>query len=309
MNDYPIQFGHEVTLKGTLSIPDEPKSLYPAVLILSGSGPLDRDGNGKQKFNLYNNLAQVFLDDGCATLRYDKRGVGESEGDTHTTGMNDLVEDARSALHYLKVNPYIDREKIFIAGHSEGAMLATAIASDEDLAGVIFISGAAQTLKEAIHYQRQLMAEEMKAKPGFSGWLMRLINVPKKVSKQGEKFDQKVIASEKDVIRQQLVRIPAKWFREHYEYDLYADLAKVHCPILAVTGEKDVQATPENVYNVKNYVHTELVEARIIPNMNHMLRHQDEPASILNLKKIYKQVRPLSPELVSTLQDWIKRHA
>ncbi|MGP4072669.1 alpha/beta hydrolase family protein [Piscibacillus sp. B03] len=308
MNEESIHFGHEVTLHGTLSIPDEQKDLYPAVLILSGSGPLDRDGNGKQELNLYNKLAQVFSEVGCATLRYDKRGVGDSHGDVYTTGMYDLVEDARSALHYFKSDSRIDNEKILIAGHSEGAMLATAIAANENIAGVMFISGAAQTLQEALQYQRELIADEVKTKPGLTGKFMRFLNVPKKAKAQGEKFDQKVINSKKDVFRQQFIRIPAKWFREHYQYDLLADLAKVNCPILAVTGEKDVQATPTNVYKVKDYVPNELVEAKIIPNMNHMLRYQEEPPSTLKLKKIYKQMGVLSPDLIITLQDWVKRH-
>lgn len=308
MKEEAIEFENEFVLQGTLTIPNNGNEPFPTVLILSGSGPLDRDGNGKQELNLYNQLAQIFSDAGCATLRYDKRGVGNSGGSTLATGMLDLMDDARAALHFLKQDKRIDQNRLSIAGHSEGAMLATSIAADEDLAGVIFISGAAQTLREALTYQRELIAKEIKEKPGLSGRFMRLLNIHKLAQKQGDKFDEKMLNSKQDVIRHQFIKMPAKWFREHYQYDLHSDLEKIECPVLAIAGEKDVQSTPESVYNVVDYIPTDLVEAKIIPNMNHMLRHQDEPTSTLNLKKIYKRTGVLSPDLVHTLQDWIKRH-
>ena len=74
----------EVILKGTMTLPATKEDLLPAILLLSGSGKLNRDANakkGKFQFNLYRELAEYLATLGFATLRYDKRGVGESEGD------------------------------------------------------------------------------------------------------------------------------------------------------------------------------------------------------------------------------------
>ncbi|WP_100371669.1 hypothetical protein [Bacillus sp. FJAT-45037] len=75
------------------------------MLILSGSGPLNRDGNGKgkKKFELYDSLSEAFVECGYATLRYDKRGVGETTGDYHEAGMWDLISDARASIRRRKL--------------------------------------------------------------------------------------------------------------------------------------------------------------------------------------------------------------
>jgi uncharacterized protein len=89
------------TLNGTLALPDYSQEKYPAVLIIQGSGKLDRDGNdskGKFKLNLYKQLAQFVASLGFITLRYDNRGVGQSEGDYIAAGMWDLVHDAQNAI-------------------------------------------------------------------------------------------------------------------------------------------------------------------------------------------------------------------
>ena len=88
----------------------------PAALILSGSGPLDRDSNMKgQALNVGNALAEVLATRGLASLRYDKRGVGESGGEYLMTGFEQETDDARAALGVL------DSDRRVVIGHSVGA--------------------------------------------------------------------------------------------------------------------------------------------------------------------------------------------
>ncbi|WP_199426637.1 alpha/beta hydrolase family protein [Thermaerobacillus caldiproteolyticus] len=125
------------------------KQNYPAVLILSGSGPLNRDGNdakGKLQLNLYKQLASFITSLGFITLRYDKRGIGESEGDYFSAGMWDLVHDAKSAVQFLKNHPSVDDQRIIVLGHSEGTTLAVALNTIERIHGLILLSGAGERL-------------------------------------------------------------------------------------------------------------------------------------------------------------------
>ncbi len=310
MSEQMITFERNGTLHGTLSIPVSASESYPAILLLPGSGPLDRDGNVKrQSFNLYNQLAEFFTDNGFVTLRYDKRGIGRSDGEFVRAGFWDLVEDGKAAIHFLKEQSSVDPKRIFLLGHSEGCMLAPEIARDTDLAGLILVAGAAESMLEALYHQREQIVNDLKGMKGFKGKLIRLLRVDKKIAKQGTKFDDRIRASTQEVIRFQGVKMPAKWFREHYEYDVYEGLRQIECPVLAITGSKDVQVTPERVYEVPNLVKG-VAEVHIVEGMNHMLRDQQVEANILQLKKVYKRVgeQPLSPTFLEIMKTWIQRH-
>ena len=90
-----------LTLEGTLLLPGADRK-YPAVLLLPGSGQVDRDENtSKLAINVMREIANNLASQGIATFRYDKRGVGASQGDYWTTGFHDRVSDAEVALAWL----------------------------------------------------------------------------------------------------------------------------------------------------------------------------------------------------------------
>jgi alpha/beta superfamily hydrolase len=89
-----------------------------------GRGQIDRNENGKKlRLNAFSDMAWYLAQHGIASLRYDKRGVGQSEGDYWTTGFHDHVQDAQAAVQFLKQQRSIQPEHIFLLGHSEGAFL------------------------------------------------------------------------------------------------------------------------------------------------------------------------------------------
>ena len=125
-----VTIGSDVKLKGTLTLPEQANnaSSVPVVLMLHGSGPVDRDENYKwMKMNVFKELTEYIVPHGFATLRYDKRGVGESEGDYFKAGFWDLVKDAEASVRFLKTNAQIDADRIFLLGHSEGCTIAAAL--------------------------------------------------------------------------------------------------------------------------------------------------------------------------------------
>lgn len=114
-----IQSG-DIKLKGILCLPDG-DGPFPVLLYVSGSGPIDRNENipGLSLNNsriIAHHLAQQCI----ASLRYDKRGVGDSGGDFYSASHSDLVDDAVACTQFLQQQTSIETARIFVAGHSEG---------------------------------------------------------------------------------------------------------------------------------------------------------------------------------------------
>ena len=124
------------TLSGTLSIP-EGDGPFPGVLLVWGPGPFDREYAG-----IFTDIALSFAKRGIATLRFDKRGIGKSEGDFSKFTGHDMIDDVSNALNFLKESDKIDIKRIAILGHSEGGYYASqAATSDPDISACIIMGG------------------------------------------------------------------------------------------------------------------------------------------------------------------------
>jgi len=141
----------DVVLAGTLSLPkgDGP---FPAVMLLSGSGPQDRNSSifGHKPFLL---LAHELTQSGIAVLRFDERGVGESGGRTSEMTMATQMGDAQAGINYLLSNNQINRTKIGLLGHSLGGILAPKLAIENDIDFLVLlaapgVNGDAMMLKQ-----------------------------------------------------------------------------------------------------------------------------------------------------------------
>ena len=119
------------TLAGTLCVSDLVQP-GPMVLLVSGSGPIDRDSNMKKlAIGVMGRLADQLTEAGIASFRYDKRGVGASGGDFFAAGFRDNVSDATAAIDMLRARPDVDPRRVFVVGHSEGALIATELAASD----------------------------------------------------------------------------------------------------------------------------------------------------------------------------------
>lgn len=304
-----IVINSSVSLEGSLTTP-KGDDTYPAVLFIGGSGPLDRNGNGpngKYETNLYKELAHFISKLGFITLRYDKRGTGKSDGKMLHTGLWDLVEDAQAAYLYLKSHPSVDKNKIIVIGHSEGTIIGTALAERQPVNGLLFVSGGVSNLEEFLREQRLLSYKELKESKGLKGILMRKLVNEDKSEKKIKRQMNKIITSNKDVFRVQFFfKQPAKWFREHYSYNTREGLKKVTCPILIIQGDKDPLVNNETLKELPNLVNGSNTTF-LIKDMEHGLRIQKEPKSILNLKKLFKDTvnRPLHEDALSIMSKWL----
>ena len=116
------------TLCGTLTLPGS-QGTCPGVLLIPGSGQVDRNENARKlAINAFRDIAAALADHGIASFRYDKRGVGASQGNFWETGFYDNVSDAAQAFHFLKFHERIQPGNAFLLGHSEGALITTRLA-------------------------------------------------------------------------------------------------------------------------------------------------------------------------------------
>ncbi len=291
-----------VTLSGTVCQPFEAQQC-PAVLLLTGSGPMDRDGSHPRlRLDVSRQLAHALADHGIASLRYDKRGVGASPGDWRAAGLFDLVGDARAAREVLGSQPGIDPSRIFVLGHSEGALIAGAIAAgDTELTGVVLLAGAARPGEEVLLWQAEQLRETLPTVPRVVLRLLRT-DLVEKVRRN----HRKVKATTTDVARVDGARINARWLREYMAHDPVEDLRRIDVPVLAITGEKDLQISSADLDVVRRTVPAE-VTVRRVPDLSHTLRRQQGAPSLQLYRKEAR--RPVDPEVIDTVIDWVVRHA
>lgn len=304
MTDLELRFASGAeTLAGSLRLPAG-AGPFPAVLLITGSGPLDRNSDHRRlPIGVSRQLAEAFAARGVASLRYDKRGVGASTGTFLAAGLTDNIADARAALDALGGRPEIDPDLVFVVGHSEGAVIATALAAREDarIAGVVLLAGAARTGAANLRWQVAAITPSL---PAPVRALLRLMRTD--LAAKAAKNHERLRRTTTDVVRIQGRRINARWFREYLDYDPAADLARLRMPVCAVTGGKDLQVPPEDLERIAALVPGP-VETHRLPDVTHLLRRDDGPATLRTYKKQVR--RPVDPDVVRIVTDWAARHA
>lgn len=309
--------GHN-RLAGTLSVPNG-KGPFPAVVLISGTGQNTRDEDvlGHKVFLI---LADAFNRNGIAVLRYDKRGVGGSSGNYDAATTADFASDAQAAVAWLKTQPEIDAKRIGVLGHSEGGIIAPAVAAaDGSVAFVVMIAGpcirgdklfvlqSAMTAKvygapEDYIAKRKVFDEELykaiMSAPSESVALARA----KALVAQGV-ADKVVDANEAETLAQDGT---SPWERYFLAYDPAPTLARLKMPVLALNGSLDVQvpakenlaAAREALKNNPNATVTEL------PGMNHLLQDAKTgaPSEYIDIEET------ISPTALKIITDWLRVH-
>lgn len=301
MQEQEVRFkSGETELAGTLALPDG-QGPFPCVLLITGSGQVDRNENlRRMPINAFYDISRFLGQNGLASLRYDKRGVGQSQGDHWKTGFYEHAEDALSALRYLKNQKDIQPQSIFLLGHSEGAMIATRLAgAGADVAGIILIAGPAQSGEAVLRWQATKVTRGLR---GFNAWLIKLFHID--VLKSQQKAINRIKQSDKDWYRQNLfVKVNARWFREFMAYNPADDMPHITVPVLAITGSKDIQVDPADLERMANVLKVPF-ERHIIRDMTHMLRTEEGEPSISKYKEELK--RPVERELLDITLRWLK---
>jgi hypothetical protein len=269
------------------------------VVFASGSGPLDRDSNHRRaRFDVARQLAHALAAGGLASLRYDKRGVGESPGDWRRAGLHDNVDDLGRALEALAARPEVASDRLLVAGHSEGAILAAALAGrGAPVAGVVLLSMSATPGDELLRWQARTIAPTL---PAVVRGLLRLFRVD--LEKKIAANHARIRKTTSDVARIGGAKINARWHREFLAHDPREDLARLSVPVLAITGAKDLQVDPADLDRIAGLVPGATVHR--IPDLTHTLRRQPGAPSLSAYRRELRS--PVDPEVLTTVVSWCR---
>jgi uncharacterized protein len=306
---------HEVTIEakyalgGTLTIPEGSSETYPVIIMVHGSGPIDRDSNAKRMpMNIFKELSALAAGEGFASLRYDKRGVGASGGDFNETGVYDLVDDLQAVVDFAKTHSAIDDKRIILLGHSEGTILTPLMNDRDPVAGMILLAPCAEPLSETTKWQREELVKDVKTLKGFQGWLLKLLKVDQKIMKMNQQLTEKILGTDEAVITYKGKKINAKWNREHGDVDVSKSLIHVSCPVLAVSGTKDVNVKMNDAEKVCKLVKGEC-ESHLLKDLTHILRKTETEYSMSKIlngsKKLMKE--PLDGEVKDIIRQWLRK--
>ena len=285
-----------VTLAGTLTSPAAPGP-HPAVVLISGSGPQDRDEAimGHRPFLV---LADRLTRAGITVLRYDDRGFQKSTGDFQRATTRDFVSDALAAHAFLMARPDVDPARIGLIGHSEGGLVAPmAAVSSNDVAFIVLLAGVGVPMPDLLARQSQDLMRlagagedvcQLQAKiqsqvfetvltaDGSPDLASRVRAVLEEASQTLAPNQRGQLGFGPNQIEHQVQQAISPWFQEILTIDPRPILQQVQCPVLALNGSKDMQvAAAENLSAIESALqagansHTTIRE---LPGLNHLFQ-------------------------------------
>ncbi len=321
----------DVTLAGTLTLPPAPGP-HPAVVLVSGSGPQNRDealgGIAIRPFRL---LADALTRAGVAVLRYDDRGVGASTGLFSEATVTDFATDAEAAIAFLETRSDIDPAQTGLLGHSEGGLVAAMLgARNDDLDFIIALAGPGVSGRDVLILQNELIMdaegatpEQIAAQRSFIEEVTTVLDDPAAVKalvyehtlEQAQDLPDEERGALGDleeyariVTDQAMAQFGAGWFASFIAYDPSTDWAQTSVPVLAIFGGKDLQVDAEQnaapLLDALMRAGNRDVEIVVLPDANHLFQAAGTGSPI----EYASLAAEFTPDLIPTILDWLNRH-
>ncbi len=303
-------------LAATLTIP-EGKGPFPAVLLITGSGPQDRDETilGHKPFLV---LADYLTRHGFAVLRADDRGIGKSGGNFAAATTADFATDADAGIAYLKSRKEVDVRKIGLIGHSEGGIIAPMVAArNRDVAFIVLLAGTGvpgdRIVEEQVRTLNAAMGmkgEQLEQSVARNREVIEILKTEKNDAAYAQKVRERMTGKLTDAeISVAIARGQGPWGRYFLAYDPAPTLRKVTCPVLALIGEKDTQVSAaQNLPAIRAALQAggnkdfEVVE---VPGANHLFQTAKTGAPAE-----YGQIEEtISPKVLDMIGSWIAARA
>ncbi len=323
---YPNPIGGH-TLAGTFTLPPS-GGPFPAVILISGSGPQNRDGAalGHSPFLV---LADHLTRRGIAVLRYDDRGVGGSTGDFGAATSEEFASDALAGVAYLKGRDDVDPGRIGLVGHSEGGVIAPMVAVESPDVSYIVLMAAPGVLGETLAYaQTELIAraggaseEEIAEIQETNRAVFEILKSESDPERAVEAIAAVFQASGTEVrerlegqdginapsmVEQLLTSLASDaWLRYFLTYDPAETIERVTVPVLAINGEKDLQVPhEENLREIEAALQrggNTRYEIHSFPDLNHLFQHSETgaPSEYQAIEETW------SVEVMEVIADWI----
>jgi pimeloyl-ACP methyl ester carboxylesterase len=339
LNETGKRADNSFQLAGTITFPKgfNPKLQHPAVVLVTGSGPQDRDETiGKHK--PFREIANYLAAQGMVVLRYDDRGVGQSSGDFINATSADFADDALAVWQFAREIEGVDRTRVGIFGHSEGGIIGPMVASwQREVAFMILIAPPVLPGTEILSSQVDRIAElegvdsEDRANAkALQDELQQialrfpaddetaLSEVRKAVVQRWDTLNRlsqsapgadeaarkKVVI---EAITAQFRGLQSRWMRHFLAYDPSSNWVLFDCPVLAVWAEKDTQVLFEpNRKKLQDIVtHNMNLKADLVvlPGLNHLLQKANT-----GLPDEYDQIDvAIEPMALELFGSWLKQ--
>lgn len=302
-------------MSATLTLPaDAGKKKIPAVVLVTGSGPQNRDEE-LFEHKPFAVLADYLARNGVASLRYDDRGVGKSTGDFSSATTATFKDDARCGVEFLRKFPHIG--KVGVIGHSEGGTIAFMLGAERSVDFLVSLAGMAVSGKETMMRQnrRSLEAAAMPeaAKEASLKLLELLFDTMQEQGRQGVSkpldVDSLVEVSGLSVPIElvQTMKVSQKtrtpWLDALLSLNPREYIAKIKCPLLAVNGDRDTQVYPDNLEVIRQ--HAPKSQTLLMPGLNHLFQHA-ETGEVYEYNEIRETI---SPDVLAAILSFIDERA
>lgn len=307
----------KIVLVGTLTLPER-NGKFPAVILISGSGPQNRDEEllGHKPFLV---LADYLTKNGIAVLRFDDRGTAKSTGDFKNATTFDFATDVEYAIKYLQTRKEINKNSIGLIGHSEGGIIAPIIASkNKDIDFIVLMAGSTLRGDKLLLLQKYKIEMQMgidkqvieNNQEIFSGAYEIILNenlenevLPDTLSHYFiSKYGMALPENQKNALINQL---SSTWMINFIRLDPALYLEKVSCPILAINGNKDIQVpSKENlevIENISRKPDRMNITIKELENLNHLFQ-ESETGAISEYSTIEQTISPIALE---EILNWI----
>ena len=321
-NSENISFANKidsVSLAGTFTFPKS-GSDFPAVILISGSGPQDRNSEvlNHKPFLV---IADYLTNNGIAVLRVDDRGTGESEGVYNETGLDGFVRDTKSAVDYLKSRKEVNQSKIGLIGHSLGGVIAPIVASEsKDISYIVILAGSGIRGDKLMLLQKETMERKMSVPEttiflgqnnmkGAYNIILESNNDNEKLRTDLKEYFTKVfgLMLPENQINTFSKKMAIPWFTDFIKFDPINSLSKTKCSVLALNGANDLQVpAKENLESIERILKrngNNDVETIVMENLNHLF--QESETGLSNEYGTIEQT--FSPKALTKMNDWIKR--
>ena len=287
-------------LAGTITRP-KTTTPAPALILIGGSGPTDRDET-VAGIPIFGQVARDLVDAGFVVVRYDKRGIGQSGGRAESATIADYAEDARHVLLWLEKQKGVDKDRIGLVGHSEGALVSMLTAGRErgKVGAIALLAGPATSGAEVVLEQQKLLLAKMPIDDAQRA---------EKVALQ-EKINQAVIKGTGwNEIPESARRIAdTPWFYSFLTFDPRKAMNDTRQPVLIVQGDLDAQVQPHHADKLAEFARARRTKAAVevvkVPGVNHLL----VPAKTGDVTE-YGSLGPdarVSPRVTSAIADFMK---
>ena len=320
-----------LTLAGTLTVPPG-GGPHPALILITGSGAQNRDED-VFGFKVFKLLADHLTRAGFAVLRCDDRGVGGSTGSTMEATTSDFADDVLAQVKFLKTQPAIDKARIGLLGHSEGALVAPMVATrSPEIAFLVLLSGPAVTGEKIMLAQADLIGRAEGKTPEQVRANAEVQKILFTAARENKGWDDALLAV-KAATRKAIAALPEEqrngipnvdvlvnrqaesqvafarspWFRFFLDYDPAPPLARVACPVLAVFGELDLQVPTQQNRSVmedtvkkggnRNWTFV------VVPKANHLY----QAATTGSATEYPKLKKEFAPGFLDTITSWLTK--